>query len=180
MAKGFFRARCAALGCEVTVASAGSLGEGVGPPEEVIEVMAHRDIDISTHCSRLLSPELVRAADVVVGMARQHLIEVITLAPDAWERCFTLVDLVRRGEAMGRREESDELAAWVRRVQGGRSRSSLLALDLGDDIDDPMGGRPVVFERVADRLDDLVTRLATLLCPPVDLRYPPTSNRPTS
>lgn len=89
----------------------------------------------------------------------------MTLAGDAWTRCFTLTDLVRRAEAVGPLPGDLALRAWVHRVHGNRPRSSLLSLDLGDDIDDPMGERRSAYSRTAHQIDDLVGRLAALLVP---------------
>ena len=53
-------------------------------------------LDLSDHRSRLVTPALLDGADLVIGMARQHVIDLALLAPDAWERCFTLADVLRR------------------------------------------------------------------------------------
>lgn len=165
MAKALFRAHLQERNCDAEVASAGSLAPGVEPPEEVVEVMADYDIDISGHRSRMLSPDLVEKADLVVTMTRQQLIEIVTTAGDGWTRCFTLNDLVRRAETAGPPGSTESFPTWVRRLQGARARSSLLSLDLDDDINDPMNGRRSAYSRTAEEIDDLVGRLAELVCP---------------
>jgi protein-tyrosine-phosphatase len=165
MAKALFRARLQGRGCDVVVASAGFLTAGIEPPEGVVEVMADYGIDITGHRSRTLTPELIDHADLVITMTRQQLIEVVTEAGDAWTRCFTLNDLVRRAETAGPPAAGESIPTWVRRLHGARSRSSLLSLDLADDIADPMNGRRWAFTRTAEEIDDLVGRLAKLVCP---------------
>ncbi len=165
MAKALFRSHLQARGCDAEVASAGSLAPGIKPPDEVVDVMADFDIDITDHRSRMLSSELVSKADLVVTMTRQQLIEIVTTAGDAWTRCFTLTDLVRRAETAGSPAASETFPAWVRRLHGARARSSLLSLDLSDDINDPMNGRRSAYSRTAEEIDDLVGRLAKLVCP---------------
>ncbi len=165
MAKALFRAHLQARGCDAEVASAGSLAPGIEPPEEVVDVMADFDIDITDHRSRMLSSQLVAQADLVVTMTRQQLVDIVTTAGDAWTRCFTLTDLVRRAEIAGSPGPSESFPAWVRRLHGARARSSLLSLDLGDDIDDPMNGRRSAYSRTAEEIDDLIGRLAKLVCP---------------
>jgi protein-tyrosine-phosphatase len=165
MAKALFRMRLQGRGCDAEVASAGSLTPGVEPPAEVVEVMAGYGIDISGHRSRILSPELVAQADLVATMTRQQLIELVAQAGSAWTRCFTLTDLVRRAEAVGPPGPDEPIEGWVRRLHSARSRTSLLSLDLSDDINDPMNGRRSAFARVADEIDDLVGRLAKVVCP---------------
>lgn len=162
MAKALLRARMAAESCELRVASAGFLEPGLEPPVEVVDALSNKGVDLAGHRSRQVSAELVRAADLVVTMTRQHLIEVITTAPDAWEHCFTLVELVQRAESAGPRQSGEDVDTWVRRLHGWRTRASLLSLSLADDVADPMGGRPVDFERLADHLEDLIDRLVVL------------------
>lgn len=165
MAKALFRSHLEERGCDAEVASAGSFRPGIEPPEDVVDVMADRDIDISDHRSRMLSTDLVDQADLVVTMTRQQLIEIVTTAGDAWTHCFTLTDLVRRAETAGPPGPSESFPAWVRRLHGARARASLLSLDLNGDINDPMNGRRSAFSRTAEEIDDLVGRLAKLICP---------------
>ena len=165
MAKALFRAHLQGRGCDALVASAGYLTEGVAPPQEVAAAMAEYGIDITAHRSRVLTPELVGQADLVITMTRQQLIEVVTAAGTAWTRCFTLNDLVRRAETAGPPSEDESIEAWTQRLHGARTRSSLLGLDLSDDIADPMGGRRSAYSRTAEEIDDLVGRLAKLVCP---------------
>ncbi len=164
MAAGLLSARMMARGCRVEVASAGLLEPGIPPPAEVVEAMAERGVAVSGHRSRQVGSPLVEGADLVVTMTRQQLIEVITLAPDSWWRCFTLVDLVRRAEAIGAPSAGEEARTWVRRLGGARQRAGLLRLDAGDDIEDPMGGPRAGYDRVARQIDALVDSLAARLC----------------
>lgn len=180
MAKALFRERMADAGCDVRVASAGFVEAGIEPPPEVVEVLAAKGVALSGHRSRELTSDLIHAADLVVTMTRQHLIEVVTTAPDAWDRAFTLVDLIRRGEAIGPVPGDRALARWVRQVHGGRTRSGLLRLDLADDIVDPMGGRPKDFEDVADHIEGLIDRLVALVCPDPELKADSVDGRMSS
>ena len=59
-------------------------------------------LDLSDHRSRLVTPELLHGADLVIGMARQHVMDLALLSPDTWERCFTIADVLRRGQRQGR------------------------------------------------------------------------------
>lgn len=163
MAKGLYRLRCQEAGSVPEVASAGFLGSGVPVPEEVLEVMADRHVDLKRHRSRAISVELVRRADLVVTMTRQQLLDVAIMAPDDWTRCFTLVDVVRRAEAIGPPMAGTDPERWVRQLHSGRTRSAIMALDLSDDIDDPMGGRRADYQKTASQIDDLVSRLVNLV-----------------
>ena len=53
--------------------------------------------------------------------------------------------------------------AWLARF-ARRPQSSLhLGSSPEDDVEDPIGRRPAVYERVADELDDLVTQFVDLV-----------------
>jgi protein-tyrosine-phosphatase len=106
---------------------------------------------------------MVVDSDLVVAMARQHVVDLLLLSPDSWNQVFQLRDLVRRGEQIGRRSQRQPMDAWLRAVGADRSKSAVLAGRLADDIADPIGhGRPV-YDETKHELDDLLTRLAGLL-----------------
>lgn len=164
MAKGLYRLRAREAGCRPEVASAGFLQQGVPVPDEVAEVMEEFGVDLRQHRSRTLTPALVRASDLVLTMTRQQLLDVAVQVGEDWTRCFTIVDGVRRAEAIGSPPPDAEPVQWVRQLHGGRTRAGLLRLSLDEDIADPMNGRRADYERTADRLDDLVSRLAKVIC----------------
>lgn len=113
----------------------------------------------------------VRSADLLIGMAREHVREAVVLDPDAFARTFTLRELVRRGEAVGhRRVEGGRLEpfdVWLERVGRGRRTVDLLGHDDSDDVADPMGMSKRVYERTAVELETLVDRLVELSFPAV-------------
>jgi protein-tyrosine-phosphatase len=53
----------------VQIASAGFIGPGRNPPDNARAAAERRGIDTSSHVSQLLTPEIVRAASLVVVMA---------------------------------------------------------------------------------------------------------------
>ncbi len=147
------------------VASAGLAGSGVPVPDEVLDVMSRRGIDLSGHRSATLSAESVAEAGLVVGMSLRHVQEAVLLEPAAWQRTFRLKELVRRGEYIGPRLPGQDLAAWIRAAQGDRSRDALAHLSPGDDVADPYGGPAAGYEDTALELDGLTARLTALLWP---------------
>jgi protein-tyrosine phosphatase len=140
--------------------------DGRAATDDGVEVMAARGVDTSGHVSRRLTPEMLTTADVIIGMAREHVREAVLLIPDCWSRTFTLKELVRRGEEAGRRSPDQPLTEWLDKVHAGRTRSDLLGISADDDVADPIGQRRAVYEKTADELDDLTRRLATLLWGP--------------
>ena len=165
MGEALLRARLAERGVEAVVGSAGTRAT-LGPASpEVVELMAQRGFDVSTHVSRQLSPELVEAADLVVGMAREHVREAALLAPGALARTFTLKELVRRGAEGGPMLADETLGAWLDRLGGDRVPADLMGGSELDDVADPIGQRMAAFEQAADEIDDLATRLSRLVAP---------------
>jgi protein-tyrosine phosphatase len=145
--------------------TAGLGAPGCAATDETVAVAARRGLDLTAHRSHVLESSLVARADVVLGMERVHVREVVAADPSAWPRTFTLKELVRRGEAIGAREPGETLAGWLARAQEGRRSGDLLGASPLDDMADPTG-RPIGdHEDLARELEDLVGRLANLLGP---------------
>lgn len=70
--------------------------------KQAIEVMRRQGIDLSAHRSRALTPELVRAADIVLTMTKSHKQAVLAMVPEAKEKVFTISEFTG--------EESDDIA----------------------------------------------------------------------
>jgi protein-tyrosine-phosphatase len=76
---------------EVLVLSAGIAVWSDSPAsEQAIEVMKHQGIDLTKHRSRALTPELVRAADLILTMTDSHKRAVLTMTPDAQGKVHTV------------------------------------------------------------------------------------------
>lgn len=157
--------RAAALGERgehVAVCSAGLARPGCAPPREMVSVMAGYGIDLGSHRSRSVSRDELAAADLVLGMAREHVRHAVVGVPGVWPRAFTLAELVRRGEQAGPRPVGEPLLSWLARAHQGRQRAHLLGNSSDDDVADPMGGPPQAYAATAAVLDHLVSRLAEL------------------
>jgi protein-tyrosine phosphatase len=156
----------AAGGHQVSVSSAGLLGGGYPPPPEVLAGMAVRGCDVTGHRSRRVAPQDLAGADLVLGMAREHVRHAAVLLPDVWPRAFTLRELVNRGRQAGARLPGEQLCEWLARVASGRSRRDLLGGGTVHDVADPVGGPPRGYEFTADLLDMLTGDLTDLCWPP--------------
>lgn len=165
MAAALMSRAMAERGCPAEVGSAGFMTEGAPAPQGTLRAMSAAGLDLSGHRSRLVDARLLQRAQLVATMTRQQLIDLVTVAPDAWSRCFTLREVVSRGEGAGPKKAGESIESWVARAGTGRSRTGLLGLSVADDIDDPMGRRQREFDRVRDEIATLVSRLADLLCP---------------
>lgn len=173
MAEAMLSHRVRELGIDASVSSAGTVGDGRAPTREAVEALADHDLTMDDHVSRPLTPALLDASDLVICMARDHVREVALLAPDVYGRTFTLKELVRRGREVGRRGEAP-LGAWLALARHGRTPSAHVGASAIDDVDDPIGQRPAVYERVADELAELVDELVALLWVTEDSHTDPT------
>ncbi len=91
MAEGLLRQALARSGLDLTVESAGVFAiTGMGPTRETQRVLLEAGIDCSTHRARLLAPELVAQADLVLVMEQFQLEELLRRAPDAKGKAYLL------------------------------------------------------------------------------------------
>jgi len=165
MGEALFRAHLSARGADATISSAGTQAT-LGPaPREVLELLAERGLDVHGHRSRQVTPALLAGADLVIGMAREHVRETVLLGPGTFGRTFTLKELVRRGREVGGRRPDEPLENWLAGVGEGRTTSSLLGASDEDDVADPIGRKMPAFRHAADEIDRLTSELAQLVAP---------------
>ena len=164
VAEAFLRAKVDAAGlADVRVHSAGLLEPGRAVPDDNVAVMDDLGYDLRGHRSRQINAEMLRAADLVVGMAREHVREVAVEVPDVWPRSFTLREVVRRGEEVGPRAPSQPLDEWVAKIHAGRMPAMLVGASDVDDVADPIGQSRRSYETAAGEIENLVGRLFELL-----------------
>jgi protein-tyrosine phosphatase len=163
MAAALLSRRLDEAGVKAVVSSAGLLFDGKPATDHGLAVMADRGIDTSGHRSRKLRSDMVAGADIVIGMAREHVREAVAHAPEIWGRAFTLKEIVRRGEDQGGRAPGEPVEEWLARLHAGRRLPDLLGESGADDVADPIGGPRRSYLRTAEELDDLTARLARLL-----------------
>lgn len=154
-------------GADVHVSSAGLMAGGRPATSHGQAAMAARGLDLSRHESRQLGRELVAQADLVIGMAREHVREVAVLDAAALARSFTLKELVRAATAVGPRRADEGFDAWLHRVGAGRRRDALLGAGHDDayDVEDPVGRGRDDYDVTAAELEGLIERLVALAWP---------------
>ncbi len=163
MAEVILRRELSRVGVAAGVSSAGLGEDGQPAAFGAVRALRRRGLDLREHVSRHVTPDMVHAASLVVGLERRHVRELVVMAPDVWPLTFTLKELVRRGELAGPRRPSESAEQWLERVHSGRKREELIGESPHDDVDDPMGGASADYERTADELDGLLTQLVNLL-----------------
>lgn len=158
MAEVLLRRHLEEAGAAVTVSSAGLLAGGRPATDHGRQAMASRGLDLSAHESRQLSRQIVGQADLIIGMAREHVREAALLDPGALARAFTLKELARLASAAGPRAPGESLGSWLERAGAGRRRESLQGAGHDDayDVADPVGRSADHYERTAEELDRLL------------------------
>ena len=147
------------------VGSAGTIArDGAPAMPEAVEAVAELGVDVSGHSARRLRPEDIRDADLIVGMAAEHLEDIHALVPEAESRTFTLKELVRLLEETGPRPvdataSDGGLAGAV--ADAHRRRTGSPATPDEDDVIDPLGLSLQGYRVVASELEDLCERLVS-------------------
>lgn len=169
MAEGLVRAGAQERRLNIHVASAGTLAldpksrRGRSADPHAVTVMASRGIDIDAHRPHHLEDVDLAAADLVLGMATEHVIEIVGRVPDTFQRCFTLREFVQRAGAVGPRGADEDITEWLQRIDVGRKRNALFHHDPSMDIADPVGQSRRAFARTAAELAALVDEALDLL-----------------
>ena len=116
---------------EVRVHSAGTVETDFGSPRPLVEQGRAFGIDLGAHVPRTVDPGMVQAADLVVGLTRQHVRETVIAVPSSFPKTFTLREIVRGGLHTGPRGAGEDLGAWLARLHEGRLRADLMGDDAG-------------------------------------------------
>ena len=161
----FLRQQLGSAGSEVTVHSAGTMEVGVGPPRALVLEGRALGIDLADHVPRMVDPDTIQAADLVVGLAREHLRETVVAVPSSFPKTFTLREIVRRGLDTGPRGAPEDLGAWLARLHDGRLRADLMGESPDDDVRDPMGGTPDDYRGMLTEVATLTRTLRNLAWP---------------
>jgi protein-tyrosine phosphatase len=165
MGEVILRDRFAARSLPGVVRSAGRYFDGREAEPFSIDAMARRGLDLRPFRSRTLDPDTATGADLVLGMAREHVRDAVVLAPEIADRTFTLKEAVRRATDLGGPHPGETFPTFVARMADGRSPSEHLGSSSLDDIDDPMGRSAGRFEHTATEIEEQVDRLVELLAP---------------
>jgi protein-tyrosine phosphatase len=171
MGEVLLRRRLAEAGLPGVVRSAGRFFDGRSAERYAIDAMARRGLDLEPFRSRILGEPMLAGADLVLGMAREHVREATVLRPDAFARTFTLKELVRRATEEGVRS-GEHFPAFIARLAADRPMAAHLGTSHEDDIEDPMGGPPHEFEATAAEIDEQLERLVALLAPTLPVLVP--------
>lgn len=151
------------LGGAVGVRSAGiAAGRYLSP--ETIETATEKGLDAETLRPTQLTAEMLREADLIVTMTRDHAAEVLDLAPEVAEKTFTLKELSTLLASSPASEASTQRDGVVARIaELHLRRASGPVAGAIEDVRDPLGLPMEVYREVAADIeagvDDLVRGL---------------------
>ena len=152
VAEALLQSRAEELGLPITVRSAGSWA-GRGNPATSNAILAAREmgLDIQGHRARPLADHLIRGADLVLALAREHRHEVVSLVAEAGPKTFTLKELAVLLEALPQAPvHADAETALTRIAEADRLRARGAAPGLRDpDVRDPIGSALFAYRDVA-------------------------------
>jgi len=138
MAEGLLRKYLNDRHCGIKVSSAGiSTLPGMMASSGAIEVMRTEGIDISAHRARSVTQEMIREADLVLGMEPVHIEMVLNIVPGAKEKTHLLLEYAHGKEAAAK------MSLWVV---------------------DPIGKPKEVYESVLMTLKEAIEKLGEKIC----------------
>lgn len=150
---------------DVAVHSAGTMGAHVGPPRPLVQEGLAFGIDLGAHVPRTVDPGMIQAADLVVGLTREHVRQAVLAVPPSFPRTFALREIVRRALHTGPRGAAEDLGSWLARLHEGRLRADLMGASPDDDVMDPLGGSRDDYRRMLTEVSELTQTLCTLAWP---------------
>lgn len=150
-------------GADAEVESAAVVLDGLEVPVEVSQIVAAAGVNLPERPGRMVTDDDLQRADLIIGMTREHVREIVVRDPGAWPRTFTLKELVRRASEIGARPDTMTLEEWLSEVHDGRETTDLLGSSEDDDVADPYGGSPEDYDVTAREIARLVRRAADLM-----------------
>jgi protein-tyrosine phosphatase len=151
------------LGGAVRVRSAG-IAAGRYLSHETIETAREKGLDAGSLRPTQLTADLLREADLVVTMTRDHAAEVLDVAPEAAEKTFALKELTGLLASLPPPKPSPERESVLARIaEAHRRRASGTVAAPAEDVLDPLGLPMEIYREVAAEIeagvDDLVRGL---------------------
>ena len=125
-------------------------------------------VTLEQFSARDLTERLVANADLVLTATRQHRAGVVTTAPYAIRRTFTIREFARLVAAIPPEPPEDDLGARARalveRVAAHRASTASVG-PAADDLVDPYRGPARLFVQTAATLEPCVAAIAAALAP---------------
>lgn len=149
------------------VSSAGTVGAADLAVDERTATWAERyRADLTGHVPRQLTRAVILddGRDLILGMSRNHVREVLATDMTAMARTFTLKEFLRRA-AVAPRQRSETVSEWIQRLGNQRTPADFQGERRSDEIVDPYGRSDETFTASAGEIErccaDIVTAMTT-------------------
>jgi protein-tyrosine-phosphatase len=136
------------LGGAVRVRSAG-IAAGRYVSAETIETAREMGLDAETLRPTQVTPEMLRAADLIVTMTGDHKAEVLEMAPEVADKAFSLKELTGLLASMSPLSPSTERASVLARIAEAERRRGSDGEAVLEGVRDPLGLPMDVYREVA-------------------------------
>ena len=149
----------------VRVHSAGTYGLQGYPVEPAAARLLEREgIGCASFAASRLDKDAIDAADLVLGMTREHRTAVVTLAPKALPKTFTLRELARLGAHVPE-VPGDDPAERARALVAAAAaqRGKVWAQPEQDDVADPYGLGASAYDRAFREISEALRRPLALV-----------------
>ena len=144
------------------ISSAGTDVDRIRPLHKFAEeVLRERGVLIPGHRAVQVTRDQIMEADLILAAARQHRAAVVTIAPPALGRTFTIRQFARLVDQIEPITSTDPVELGLQLVDDAKfARGMMQPVPVEqDDVADPMGRPITVFRECADQLDDAVRRI---------------------
>jgi protein-tyrosine phosphatase len=155
----------------IEVSSAGTWGLVDEPMQpESAETLIRYGGDPEGFQAQALTPELIEAADLVLGLTREHRSKVVMMSPRATGRTVTLLEYARllSGIELADLPAEGDLArrfAAITELAFSRRGYVPPANSADDDVPDPYGGKMAGYDLAAELIDAAIDVPLALLAP---------------
>ncbi len=164
MGEYLLRHRAEREGLPVLSLSAGLTLVDEPPPPHALTVLRNVGVDASGHRSRRLTPELVGATDLVIGMTGRHAKEAAVSDMDAISRIATLKEWARWADARPRQPD-EPIREYLASLTAGRSSAMVGTSGAAYDVEDPYKRRKKYYVRALNEIDEALERLVRGIFP---------------
>jgi protein-tyrosine-phosphatase len=142
--------------------SAGFLASNHRCPDELVQVLAERNIDASAHRSYQIDPASLGAADLVLTMESSHVQKATRMVPAAFPKILPLKEAVAVASSL---HGKNTIASLLAAANEDRDPRSYLGSTW--DVDDPYGRRIKAYRDAVTEIGELVDQLLSRLSPTV-------------
>ena len=144
------------------ISSAGTDVDRIRPLHQFAEeVLRERGVLVPGHRAVQVTRDQIMEADLILAAARQHRAAIVTMAPPALGRTFTIRQFARLVDQIEQITAADPVELGLQLVDDAKfARGMMQPVPVEqDDVADPMGRPIAVFRECADQLDDAVRRI---------------------